>query len=160
MIEVGNLVNELDILLLELERKLLQAFVVISLPNNCKMAIRDGYNSGGTYWINILERDLTKAATWQNCVYSLQLIILCKAWVPYFLLYRFWQIVVQHPVEISTSDLRHCVSALKGFLRALVRSYILLNHVRLVFMPVITNICAKRVFHFNALAEKLLDIQI
>jgi hypothetical protein len=49
VIEVGNLVNELDILLLELERKLLQAFVVISLPNNCKMAIRDGYNSGGTY---------------------------------------------------------------------------------------------------------------
>ncbi len=84
VVKDGDLVNELYVLLLELHRKLLQAFVVVCFPYNCEMAVGNGNDSSRTIFFDILKSYFPKAATLNDGMNALQLVIFLKVGLSYF----------------------------------------------------------------------------
>lgn len=128
VVKDGHLVNELYVLLLELHRELLQAFDVVCFPYNSEMAVGNGNDSSRTIFLNILKSYFPKAASLNDGMNALQLVVFLKFGLSYFVFDGSWQVVVQRPVEISLSDLRHCVGAKQSLLVSTLGSDISLDN--------------------------------
>ena len=124
------------------------------------MAVGNGNDSSRTIFFDILKCYFPKAATLNDGMNALQLVVFLKFWLSYFGFDWSWQVVVQKPVEISLSDRRHCVGAKQSLLITTFGPDISLDHFWFVLVPVIANKRAVWAINLNTLAKKLFKILI